>query len=52
MATKITTGVLADNAVTDAKITQMITLTTATQAAADNTTKSQLQLMSQRLLLT
>ena len=38
MATKITTRVLADNAVTDAKIAD-VTLTTATQSASDNTTK-------------
>jgi len=38
MATKITTRVLADDAVTDAKIAD-VTLTTATQAASDNTTK-------------
>ena len=38
MATKITTRVLADDAVTDAKIAD-VTLTTATQSASDNTTK-------------
>ena len=38
MATKITTRVLADNAVTDAKIAD-VTLTTSTQSASDNTTK-------------
>jgi len=38
MATKITTRVLADNAVTDEKIAD-VTLTTATQSASDNTTK-------------
>ena len=38
MATKITTRVLADNAVTDAKIAD-VTLTTATQSSSDNTTK-------------
>jgi hypothetical protein len=38
MATKVTTRVLADNAVTDAKIAD-VTLTTATQSASDNTTK-------------
>ena len=38
MATKITTRVLADNAVTDAKIAN-VTLTTSTQTASDNTTK-------------
>ena len=38
MATKITTNVLADDAVTDAKIAD-VTLTTATQSASDNSTK-------------
>ena len=38
MATKITTRVLEDNAVTDAKIAD-VTLTTSTQSASDNTTK-------------
>ena len=37
MATKVTTGLLSDNAVTDAKLSATITATT--QSASDNTTK-------------